>query len=124
MREKLLILIVEDDKVFVQILTEYLIFKGFRVVSSYYGIEATSLAKKDKPDVIIIDIRLPDINGIEVIRQIRAIHMHKKTPIISFTGLISPDIHNNCITAGADYHFTKPVGLPVLFEKIVELLKS
>lgn len=122
--ESPLILIAEDQEANLQILSEYLTLKGFRTIVVQTGKEALEYAQKTHPDVILMDIRLPEIDGLEAIRRIRADSAIAAIPIIAVTALVMPGIRESCFSAGADEYLSKPVSLRNLHVSIERLLSS
>lgn len=112
------VLIVEDDEKFLKLMERF--FKTFRkkweVFSAADGFQAGSLVGSEKPDVVILDIMLPDINGFKVCEIIKA--SNKKTLVIAVTGYDSEDIKSKILAAGADAYYVKPFKFQELVERI------
>jgi len=114
------VLIVEDDVHFLKVIERFFKVsrKNWEVFSAADGFQAGSLVGSEKPDVVILDIMLPDINGFKVCEIIKA--SDKKTLVIAVTGYDSEDIRNKILAAGADDYFVKPLK----FEKLVERIEA
>jgi len=102
----------------VRILSEYLEINGFRYVLAYNGIEAVERTKEVKPDMILMDIQMPKMDGIEAIRQIRRIPEFQHTPIVALTALAMPGDKERCLEAGANDYISKPITLKTILEII------
>lgn len=112
------ILIVEDDVKFLRLMERF--FRTFRkkweVFSAADGFQAGSLVGSEKPDVVILDIMLPDINGFKVCEIIKA--SDKRTLVIAVTGYDSEDIKKKILAAGADDYYVKPFKFEQLVARI------
>jgi PAS domain S-box-containing protein len=116
------ILLAEDNEASVVTISSYLKAKGYRLVLAKNGEEAITLAKTENPDLILMDIQMPKVDGLEAIRQIRALQQFRYIPIVALTALAMPSDQEKCIAAGANEYFPKPVKLKPLVEKIQTLL--
>jgi CheY-like chemotaxis protein/anti-sigma regulatory factor (Ser/Thr protein kinase) len=118
-REQYRILIVDDNQAAAQGLEKLLIRKGHEVQMVYDGQSALSAVPEIQPDVVLLDIGLPDMNGYEVARRLR---MHIPTPyIVALTGYGKDDDKEKAAVAGFNYHLTKPVGLSDVEEVLASL---
>jgi CheY-like chemotaxis protein len=116
------ILLVEDDKPNRDILARRLGRNGFTVLTAATGAEACSVAAAELPDVVLMDVGLPDVDGWEVTRQLRANPATKTLPIIALTGHIMPDEREMAIQAGCNDFHAKPVEFTRLLQQITALL--
>lgn len=114
------ILIVEDDGDFGELLRIALEAEGYRVVVSETGVRLIPYALKNKPDIILIDIVLPWVNGFELCRALRDHPQFQKTPIFLMTEKDSLEASERGIQAGANEYFPKPVDFARLIEKVRE----
>jgi two-component system CheB/CheR fusion protein len=110
------ILIVEDDLPSVQFLTETLIESQIEVYHADDGEQALAMHKKYNPDIILMDIRLPKINGLNVIKSIR--NIDKNVAIIAITANAFAEDRTNCMKAGSNEYIAKPVDRYELMSKI------
>jgi CheY-like chemotaxis protein len=117
------ILLVEDNEMNRDMLTRRLERRGYTVVSAVDGAAGVAQAKAEKPDLILMDMSLPVIDGWEATRQIRADAAIAGTPIIALTAHAMSSDREKSLNAGCDDFDTKPVELPRLLGKIEELLK-
>ncbi len=120
------ILLVEDNENNIVCISDYFRFKGYKVFVARNGKEAIESAKEKHPNIILMDIQMPIMNGLEAIRQIRADSDLSNIPIIALTALAMPGDKKTCLAAGADEYLTKPVhlrGLVKLIETHLEVNK-
>ena len=105
-------------------ISEYLESHGYRVVNAHDGLEAIQLAEERKPDIILMDIQMPVMDGLKAIRRLRENPRFKSTPIIALTALAMPGDRERCLETGADEYMSKPVSLKSLRQSIEGLLHS
>ncbi len=118
-----LILIVDDHPLSARSLKDYLAFKGCRVELAGDGGEALRLAGLIHPDLIIMDVQMPGMDGLEAIRRLRALPDMKATPIIALTALAMPGDRDRTMEAGATEYVSKPARLEQLHKLIRSLLQ-
>jgi CheY-like chemotaxis protein len=118
------ILLVEDNEMNRDMLSRRLEKRGYTVVLAVDGAAGIAQAKAEKPDLILMDMSLPVIDGWEATRQIRSDAAIAATPIIALTAHAMSSDREKCLVAGCDEFDTKPVELPRLLAKIEELLKK
>jgi len=118
------ILIAEDHETNLQMLAEYFLTKGYQVILARNGKETVERAQKSHPDLLMIDIQMPEMDGLEAIRRIRADEALKTIPIIAVTALVMPGDRERCLDAGANAYLSKPVRLRELNAVLEELLLS
>ncbi len=99
------ILVVDDEQRLVSLVQTYLTQEGFRVVTAGNGREALNVARDEKPDLIILDIMMPEMDGYEFMRQHRA---ERNTPIILLTARVDDEERVIGLEVGADDYVTKP----------------
>ena len=116
------LLLVEDNDMNRDMLSRRLIRKGYEVVIALDGQEGVTMAASENPDLILMDMSLPVIDGWEATRQIKASEESTSTPIIALTAHAMPTDRDKALEAGCDDYDTKPVELPRLLEKIERLL--
>ena len=122
-RQSAAILIAEDNPANIQTFAGYLAPKGYRIIIAQNGKEAVEGTKKKHPDLILMDVDMPVMGGLEAIRHIRADEELKSIPIIALTALAMPGDREKCLAAGADEYISKPVSLHELSETIENLLR-
>jgi len=97
--------------------------KGFRILASTTGEKGLQLANKEFPDLVLLDVMIPDINGYEIARSIRSNPATENTPIIMFTARSQVDDKVEGLEAGADAYITKPARPRELFAQVNSVLK-
>jgi CheY-like chemotaxis protein len=112
------VLFVDDDRAARDGYTTYLTGCGYEVLTAATGHEALTLANGWLPDVVVLDLSLPDIDGWEVSRRLKASSQTAKVPIIAFTGAGLPHERVSAMRAGCDRHLTKPCAPTVLVDAI------
>ena len=113
-----LILLAEDNQENINLFADYLSLKGYRLVIAHNGHMAIDLAQQTHPDVILMDIQMPEMDGLEAIQRIRQIPELADTPIIALTALAMAGDRDRCIEIGANDYLSKPVSLKQLVKKI------
>ena len=116
------ILLVEDNDMNRDMLSRRLIRKGYEVVIALDGQEGVAMAESESPDLILMDMSLPLIDGWEATRRIKATEQLNTIPIIALTAHAITTDRDKALEAGCDDYDTKPVELPRLLEKIERLL--
>jgi CheY-like chemotaxis protein/anti-sigma regulatory factor (Ser/Thr protein kinase) len=124
LRPKALILIVEDNDANLETMTGYLKSRGYDLLEARDGQQAISIAQTDCPDIILMDIQMPGMDGFEATRHIRQIPACAAIPIIALTALAMPRDRQKCLDAGATHYVTKPVKLGQLVLTIESLLRG
>lgn len=115
------VLVVDDEEDIVFILKSVLSKKGYKVVEAFSGQEAIEKMTKEKPDLVILDIMMQDINGWEVCRKIKGDEKTKHTPVAMLSVLADArDKKRSMEYAGADMHLTKPIE----FDKLLSMVAS
>jgi DNA-binding response OmpR family regulator len=114
------ILAVDDEPVLLDGIVSYLAAHGYRMVAAKTGAEALALFDREAPDLVLLDLMLPDIGGEEVCRRIRA---RSRTPVIMVTAKTAEDSIVEGLSAGADGYVTKPFSLKELLARIEAILR-
>lgn len=122
MKDFVKILVVDDEPDVVEILNYNLTKDGFKVFKAYNGQEAIESAQKNQPDIIIMDVRMPGITGIETCRKMRLIEELKNVPVLFLTADSDEYTTLNAFEAGANHFITKPIRPSLLVDMINELL--
>jgi two-component system cell cycle response regulator DivK len=116
------ILLVEDNEMNLDMLSRRLERKGFEVVVAKDGEQGYTLAQTEQPDLILMDMSLPVMDGWEATRAIRALPQFATTPIIALTAHAVAGDRERCLEAGCNDYETKPVKFDQLMTKITALL--
>jgi two-component system cell cycle response regulator DivK len=118
------ILVVEDNEMNRDMLTRRLERKGFEVVVAINGKAGIDMASTSNPDIILMDLSLPVIDGWEATRQIKADPATQSIPVIALTAHAMAGDEQKALEAGCDDYDTKPIDLSRLLDKIENLLAS
>ena len=106
-----LILIVEDNEHNQKLASDVLQFKGYRVLVAPTAEEGIPMALKEKPDLVLMDIHLPGMNGIEALARLRADPGTMAIPVFAFTASVMPQDRREITSAGFDGFLSKPIDL-------------
>jgi two-component system cell cycle response regulator DivK len=118
------VLLVEDNEMNRDMLSRRLTRRGFEVVFAGDGQQGLDLARSEKPDVILMDMSLPVMDGWETTRRIKADGTMRSIPVIGLTAHAMSGDREKAIEAGCDDYDTKPVEIERLLRKIERLLKG
>ena len=118
------LLLVEDNEMNRDMLSRRLQRRGYEVIMAVDGEEGIKLARSESPDLILMDMSLPVIDGWEANRRIKAAVATRTIPIIALTAHAMATDREKALTAGCDDYDTKPVELPRLLGKIDRLLNQ
>ena len=113
-----LILLAEDNAMNREMLVEFLEFMDYRVLAAADGQEAVEMARRHCPDLILMDVQMPKLDGLEATRILRADPTTKHLTIVALTGLAMSGDRERCLSAEVDDYLTKPVSLKLLQEAI------
>lgn len=119
---KFKILVVDDDPNLRVLLRQMLALRGFDVVEAEDGLDALAKVEEAKPSVIVLDVMMPDIDGITVCKQLRSQPQTANLPIIMLSGKVHPEAVEEGLQAGADKYLRKPIPLADLIANIREVL--
>jgi two-component system cell cycle response regulator DivK len=112
------ILIVEDNEKNMKLARDVLQAKGYQTLEAVNGEEGVRLALEHKPDLVLMDIQLPDINGIEAFTRIRADAGTAHIPVVAFTASVTPMDRSRITDAGFDGFIGKPINLREFLETV------
>lgn len=118
------ILLVEDNEMNRDMLSRRLVRNGFEVAIAVDGSQGVAMAASEKPDLILMDLSLPVIDGWEATRRVKADPATQSIPIIALTAHAMADDKDKALAAGCDDFDTKPVELPRLLAKIQALIAA
>ena len=117
-----LILLVEDNLNNAQTISTYLEHKGYRLMCACNGQEALEIIQQSKPDLILMDVQMPIMDGLEATRQIRSNPKFSQIPIIALTALAMPGDRDQCLAAGMNDYLSKPIRMKKLMTLIEQNL--
>ena len=118
------ILVVEDNDDIRRMLRILLEFEEFHVIEAATGGEALNAVQNSRPDVILMDLALPGIDGLETVRRIRINDRFRNTPIIVLTAYSGRSIYETAVRAGTDYFMSKPIDFDELARIVKRILNS
>ena len=118
------ILIVDDEPDVVEVLKIRFQSEGYDVISEDDGVRGLNLARKEKPDLIILDVMLPNLDGYQICRMLKFDNTYKNIPIIMFTARAGTEDKAKAEKAGADAYIVKPFEPKTLLTKAKELLNG
>ena len=118
------ILVVEDDPTLAKMIQLRLELVGLKVQTLGKGAEALKVAAEHRPDLVILDLRLPDINGYHVCRELRKLYHSWDVPIVMLTGMTQPIDQVRGFAHGADAYLTKPYEPSELLQVVTTLLRE
>ncbi|UEG48860.1 response regulator [Ferruginibacter lapsinanis] len=118
------ILLIEDNEIMLENTKEILELSSYHVVSAKDGKSGVAIALKDNPDLIICDIMMPEMDGIEVLKKMSAITPEKKIPFIFLTARFEKTEINDGLLLGADEYITKPYMGDELLRVVAKYLRQ
>lgn len=116
------VLVAEDNEYNLHAIGPYLEHLGYTVVLARHGQQAVDLAVAQRPALILMDVQMPVLDGLEATRRLRAVPALAATPIIALTALTMPGDQERCLQAGASDYLSKPVSLKDLGERVAHWL--
>jgi len=116
------ILIVEDNDKNMKLARDILQARGFATLEAVNGLDGVRLALAHKPDLVLMDIQLPDINGIEAFGRIRAHADTAAVPVVAFTASVTSNDRNRITDAGFDAFIGKPINLKEFLATVQRVL--
>ena len=116
------ILIIEDDPSFLRAVSHIVEKEGYNVTTAANGMTGLRMAREDKPDLLILDVMLPGIDGFEICNQLRNEPQTAQLPIIMLSAKGQETDKTTGLKVGANEYLTKPVDRAVLLEKVTALL--
>ena len=118
------VIVVEDEPDAAELFAEMMRVSGFRVLKTYSSTPAISMIAKELPDVVILDIMMPDISGLEVLHFMRREPQLKDIPVIAVSARSMPSDIREGLQAGATIYLTKPVGYLDLKQAVDEVMQE
>ena len=116
------ILIVEDNEKNMKLVRDILRHKQYTTLEAVNGLDGVRIARESRPDLVLMDIQLPDIDGIAALRQIRAQPNLDATPVIAVSASVMPDEQQKVVSSGFDAFITKPIDLKRFRETVQRFL--
>ena len=116
------ILIVEDNEKNMKLVRDILRHQGHATLEAVNGLDGVRLAEEEHPDLVLMDIQLPDIDGIEALRRIRLERALDALPVIAVSASVMPDDQQKIVTSGFDAFVIKPINLKQFLATVQRLL--
>lgn len=116
------ILIVEDNELNLKLFSDLLESQGYRVLQSVDGVTALEIARRERPDLILMDIQLPQISGLEVTKWIKEDERLRHIPIIAVTAFAMKGDEEKIRDGGCEAYISKPISVPHFIRTIKEFL--
>jgi DNA-binding response OmpR family regulator len=119
------ILIIDDEPLTVEMLETFLKIQRYETVGAFSGTQGLEAIKKHRPDLIVLDLMMPDIEGFEVCQRLRTDPEYEDlamTPVIAFSARSDPDARRRILDIGADAFYVKPLRLPEFLNEVRRLL--
>ena len=116
------ILIVEDNEKNMKLVRDILRHAGHETLEAATGIDGVRLAVSKRPDLVLMDIQLPDIDGIEALRRIREVRELDAVPVVAVSASVMPDDQQKIVASGFDAFVTKPINLKQFLETVKRFL--
>ncbi len=123
-KELATVLLVEDTEDNRQMMRRLLEMSGYRVVEAINGVEAVEVAGQIRPQIILMDLSLPFIDGLAATRRIRSLPGLGNVPIVAVSAHDTADFHSDALDAGCNAYITKPIDYPELEDVVNRLLAS
>ena len=118
------IVIVEDEPDTAEMFAEMMRLSGYHVLKSYGGTPAIALITKENPDVVVLDVMMPDLSGLEVLRYLRRDPRLEQIPVVVVSAKSLPSDIKDGLDAGANKYLTKPVTFQDLNSAVKDLIKN
>ncbi len=116
------ILIVEDNEFNMRLFSDLLQSQGHQVIECPEGTEALALVQKKRPDLVLMDIQMPEISGLAVTKLIRETPEIAATKIVAVSAFAMPGDEEKILAAGCDAYIAKPISVPLFFQTVADNL--
>jgi two-component system cell cycle response regulator DivK len=117
------VLVVEDNDANMRLYHDVLEVHGCTVLQAKDGTEGWRIAREHRPDLILMDIQLPGVSGLEVIKQLKANETLKSIPVIAITAFATPGDEGKFWEGGCDAYIAKPISIPNFLQTLERLVK-
>ncbi len=118
------ILYIEDNADNMLLVRRALEARGYRVVGAEDGLTGLSLVESEHPDVVLLDINLPDVDGYDVVRRLRANQTSRSLPVVAITAKALPGDAERALAAGCDLYMSKPIAVRELWATLERILAA
>jgi two-component system cell cycle response regulator DivK len=117
------ILVVEDNPKNLKLVRDVLVYSGYEVVEATSGEDGVRLAEETSPDLILMDLQLPGIDGTEALRQIRSSEHNPRVPVVAVTAFAMTDDRDRAFASGFDGYVEKPISARALPQQVADFLE-
>ena len=117
------VLIVEDNELNMKLFHDLLEARGYNILQTREGMEALRLARQHRPDLILMDIQLPEVSGLEVTKWIKEDDELKSIPIIAVTAMAMKGDEDRIRRGGCDTYMAKPISAPIFLKTVDQFLR-
>jgi DNA-binding response OmpR family regulator len=124
MSDRKVVLVVDDEPAIVDMVTTYLGFKGYEVRGANTGQDGLTLIPLERPDILLLDLMLPDMEGFEVCARVRAMPEFARMPVLIISARVDPESMARAEKAGANGYMIKPIRMPELLAEVKRLLSA
>jgi len=118
------VLIIEDNEKNMKLARDVLQVKGYQTLEAVTGEDGVRLAKEKVPDLVLMDIQLPGINGIDAFKQLRADPKTARIPVVALTASVTPTDRSAITAAGFDAFVSKPINLKEFLDTVKRLVEG
>jgi two-component system cell cycle response regulator DivK len=119
-----LVLIVEDNDKNLELVQDILEYRGFRTLAASSGHEAVELARKHNPDLVLMDIQLPDLDGVSALKQLRGHPSTGAIPVLALTAFAMTEDRGRLLEAGFDGYLAKPIDVRTLPDTVLAYCRN
>jgi two-component system cell cycle response regulator DivK len=116
------ILVVEDNPKNMKLVRDVLEFSGYEVIEATSGEDGVRLAKRERPHLILMDLQLPGIDGVEALRRIRVGHDNHDVPVVAVTAFAMDEDRTRAFASGFDGYLEKPINVRRFPQQVREFL--
>ncbi|GAU09901.1 response regulator [Desulfoplanes formicivorans] len=114
------VLVVEDDELNLKLVRELLEFSGFETLEATNGLEALAMIRKERPSLVLMDIQMPTMDGLEATRRIKADAQTRDIPVVALTSSAMKGDREAILAAGCDAYMSKPIDI----HRLLDLIKA
>lgn len=118
------VLIVEDNELNLKLFHDLLLIQNYEVITSKDGIGIPSIVERERPDLILMDIQLGDISGIDIIKELKRTPSTSNIPIVAITAFAMKNDEIRILESGCDVYLSKPVSIDLFFETLNKFVKA